>query len=110
MQQIIALRQETDDMEKIVEFTSIGLSFEAARDMRASERQIKAVYKVLNKKKESENTINAQLRLSRDEKRSSRRPKGQTTEKLQEKRKMGRQTTPLNGEDRHLERLSGSEE
>ena len=68
MQQIIALRQETDDMENIVELTSIGLSFEAARDMRASERQIEAVYKVLNKKKESENTINAQLKLSRDEK------------------------------------------
>ena len=68
MQQIIALRQETDDMENIVELTSIGLSFEAARDMRASKRQIEAVYKVLNKKKESENTINAQLKLSRDEK------------------------------------------
>ena len=60
--QIIALRQETDDMENIVELTSIGLSFEAARDLRANERQIEAVYKVLNKKKESENKATTQPR------------------------------------------------
>ena len=47
-------------MENIVELTSIGLSFEAARDLRANERQIEAVYKVLQKKKESENKATIQ--------------------------------------------------
>ena len=67
MHQIIALRHETDDMENIAELTSIGLSFEAARDMRASERQIEAVYKVLNKKKETEKYTSAPPKVNREQ-------------------------------------------
>ena len=44
-----------DWMENIVELSSIGLSFEAAQEMRANEWQIEAVYKVLDKKRKSEN-------------------------------------------------------
>ena len=68
MHQIIAQRQELDDMENIAELTSIGLSFEAARDMRASERQIEAVYKVLKKKKESDNNTTARPKDNQDQK------------------------------------------
>jgi hypothetical protein len=67
MHQIIALRHETDDMENIAELTSIGLSFEAARDMRANERQIEAVYKVLNKKKETEKYTSAPPKVNREQ-------------------------------------------
>ena len=56
---IVALREELDDYERLLEFIKLGLSNEAARDLREKAKVIEAVKSLLQSKKHIEKSQTA---------------------------------------------------
>lgn len=58
MKEIISIRNESIDGERLYELTELGLSVDAAKDLVEREKELNSVYKMLDEKRKKEKLAN----------------------------------------------------
>ena len=79
LKRLISIRNETEDGDRLYELTELGLSVEAAKDLREREKELESVYEMLDqkRKKEKVNTTTARYDKVGQESEAKSRPNKQ---------------------------------